>query len=344
MVGSLMPYPPSMAHLPIHSASSSLHNDGWMSASLPAPRSSRRASLVPVMTANIAPVCHHRSPSHSAIDDGASDASYYARPKTLRRHRSDHVDIDSGSDGSSPHEHEHRRAISHSHQHPRHRSPSIGPPADAQSHSCSPNAPSPLSLVRSGHLGSPLSPSYHRQLEEDAERRSPRHSYLVEDDHRSRHDQHVAKPHQRHRHHSINLTPRSAVADRVHVQGDVHRRRHHSHHHSMIPPPQNSRRSPSPAPVESQSPYHRTRAVSMHALSTTDDLSPGVAAAFGGLNMGVGGTMYQSPSVVGGQDSYDDGSSIAGSALTFLDGQVDGRTSQYGLPKYPKEMKPDYRR
>ena len=77
-----------------------------------------------------------------------------------------------------------------------------------------------------------------------------------------------------------------------------------------------------------------------------DHLSPGIAAGFGGMNMGIGGSMYQTPSVVGGghQDFYDDGSSIAGSALTFLDGQVDGRTSQYGLPKYPKEMKPDYRR
>ena len=80
-----------------------------------------------------------------------------------------------------------------------------------------------------------------------------------------------------------------------------------------------------------------------------DHLSPGVAAGFGGMNMGFGGSLYQAPSVVGGHgqgpvEQYDDGSSIAGSALTFLDGPVDGRTSQYGLPKYPKEMKPDYRR
>ena len=78
-------------------------------------------------------------------------------------------------------------------------------------------------------------------------------------------------------------------------------------------------------------------------------LSPGVAAGFGGMNMGFGGSQYQTPSVVGGHgqgpvEQYDDGSSIAGSALTFLDGPVDGRTSQYGLPKYPREMKPDYRR
>ncbi len=41
---------------------------------------------------------------------------------------------------------------------------------------------------------------------------------------------------------------------------------------------------------------------------------------------------------------YDDGASIAGSAMTFMDGPVQGRTSQYGLPKYPHTPKMDYRR
>lgn len=41
---------------------------------------------------------------------------------------------------------------------------------------------------------------------------------------------------------------------------------------------------------------------------------------------------------------YDDGASVAGTALTFMDGAVGGRVSQYGLPKYPHQPKMDYRR
>jgi sorting nexin-25 len=40
----------------------------------------------------------------------------------------------------------------------------------------------------------------------------------------------------------------------------------------------------------------------------------------------------------------DDGASVAGSAMTFMDGAMGGRTSQYGLPKYPHQAKPDPRR
>lgn len=59
--------------------------------------------------------------------------------------------------------------------------------------------------------------------------------------------------------------------------------------------------------------------------------------------------LYQTPSVAGGSqfprgEAYDDGASVAGSGLTFMDGPVGGRTSQYGLPKYAHQMKPDYRR
>ena len=74
-------------------------------------------------------------------------------------------------------------------------------------------------------------------------------------------------------------------------------------------------------------------------------------AGFGGAsgNAGVGGPgyasgPYQTPSMVGGGDAYDDGASVAGSAMTFMDGPVAGRTSHYGLPKYPHQAKPDYRR
>ena len=58
------------------------------------------------------------------------------------------------------------------------------------------------------------------------------------------------------------------------------------------------------------------------------------------------GLGYQAPSIsgMGPVDAYDDGASVAGSAMTFMDGQIGGRTSQYGLPKYAHQMKPDYRR
>lgn len=57
-------------------------------------------------------------------------------------------------------------------------------------------------------------------------------------------------------------------------------------------------------------------------------------------------TMYQTPSVAGfgPTQAYDDGASVAGSGMTFMDGSVGGRVSQYGLPKYAHIQKPDYRR
>lgn len=56
--------------------------------------------------------------------------------------------------------------------------------------------------------------------------------------------------------------------------------------------------------------------------------------------------LYQAPSFTGHSEDgfYDDGASIAGSGMTFMDGPVGGRTSQYGLPQYAHVMKPDYRR
>ncbi|CAD6568824.1 MAG: hypothetical protein TREMPRED_004788 [Tremellales sp. Tagirdzhanova-0007] len=57
--------------------------------------------------------------------------------------------------------------------------------------------------------------------------------------------------------------------------------------------------------------------------------------------------MEQPPPLYAGtapSEVYDDGASIAESAMTFMDGPVQGRTSQYGLPKYPHTPKMDYRR
>ena len=63
----------------------------------------------------------------------------------------------------------------------------------------------------------------------------------------------------------------------------------------------------------------------------------------GGMGMGMGGSMRDGGAgVLGG---YDDAGSVAGSAMTFMDGASrGGLTSQYGLPKYPHQAKPDPRR
>ncbi len=72
---------------------------------------------------------------------------------------------------------------------------------------------------------------------------------------------------------------------------------------------------------------------------------------FDGSGGGVGGvlpypqTAYNYPGHgIPGVEVFDDGASVAGSAMTFMDGAMGGRTSQYGLPKYPHKTKPDYRR
>jgi len=60
----------------------------------------------------------------------------------------------------------------------------------------------------------------------------------------------------------------------------------------------------------------------------------GMGGMGGGMGMGMEGGM-----------GYDDGGSVAGSAMTFMDGaNRGGMTSQYGLPKYPHQAKPDPRR
>jgi hypothetical protein len=60
----------------------------------------------------------------------------------------------------------------------------------------------------------------------------------------------------------------------------------------------------------------------------------GMGMMGGGMGMGMEGGV-----------GYDDGGSVAGSAMTFMDGaNRGGMTSQYGLPKYPHQAKPDPRR
>lgn len=104
------------------------------------------------------------------------------------------------------------------------------------------------------------------------------------------------------------------------------------YHHSASPPsvmcgPASTISGPSyPSDIEGN---YRRRAVSMQGLERPEHPSP----------------EYQIPSMTVGQVVYDDSVSVASdSRMTFADGAVGGRTSQYGLPRYPHQPKVDYRR
>ncbi|KAI9635195.1 uncharacterized protein MKK02DRAFT_43875 [Dioszegia hungarica] len=62
-----------------------------------------------------------------------------------------------------------------------------------------------------------------------------------------------------------------------------------------------------------------------------------------GMGMGSMGMGMAAPGP-GPGPGFDDGASAAGTAMTFMDGQMGGRVSQYGLPKYAHNPKVDYRR
>jgi hypothetical protein len=140
-----------------------------------------------------------------------------------------------------------------------------------------------------------------------------------------------------HRHHS-HLAPPEANSDHEHHHEHHHpHSEHHRHRHrstSQVPPP-NRARAPSPSPSSEYSRDaltvpHRRRAVSLQQF---DAPQPHPYA-------------YQTPSVagIGPVEMYDDGASVAASHMTFMDGSVAGRVSQYGLPKYAHHPKADYRR
>lgn len=104
------------------------------------------------------------------------------------------------------------------------------------------------------------------------------------------------------------------------------------YHHSASPPsvmcvPASTISGPSyPSDIEGN---YRRRAVSMQGLERPEHPSP----------------EYQISSMTVGQVVYDDRVSVASdSRMTFADGAVGGRTSQYGLPRYPHQPRVDYRR
>ena len=73
-------------------------------------------------------------------------------------------------------------------------------------------------------------------------------------------------------------------------------------------------------------------------------VGPGMGnmGGMGGMSGGMGGPTGGGMGM--GMEGYEDGGSVAGSAMTFMDGAMGGKTSQYGLPKYPHQAKPDPRR
>ena len=315
---------------------------------------------------------HNHHHHHDKDDfDSQSDASYYARPK-MSLHRS--ASSSSQSDMSSPREQHHRRLEYASHNSSGHdRSPSLPPVA----HAHSPGSPSPLSLASGapppapGSVRSPLSPTRHKHEsyghahEGNEERRARRSSNLVPDgEDRPKlkrqaslpgpGDEPYPRPHgsengeHHHRHHSSSHLAPPSVGEDGHVRGRHHSDSHRRHHSgSHIPPPQahshsHSFRAPSPQPV-----FMPSSAVgpgpSALPIPRESQRRRAVSMQFEYERPPVAQSVYQTPSV-SGTDMYDDGASIAGSAMTFMDGSVGGRVSQYGLPKYAHAVKPDYRR
>lgn len=189
-------------------------------------------------------------------------------------------------------------------------------------------------------MGSP-----HGYASDDEGRYSSRSRGARREKSRHRHDDGVSS------HHSPSRRGHKHVAEAYpNDEYDGHQHQHRSH--SRVPPPMQYR-PPSPPRNQQQlmpdiaslsiSGEPRQRAHSMQAPAGLPVSSPASLAGFGGGAAYAAGP-YQTPSVAGGGEVYDDGGSIAGSAMTFMDGTVAGRTSHYGLPKYPHQAKPDYRR
>nr|XP_019014816.1 uncharacterized protein I206_00902 [Kwoniella pini CBS 10737]OCF53597.1 hypothetical protein I206_00902 [Kwoniella pini CBS 10737] len=358
-------------HHHIQSPISVVHSDGWQANSLPAPR---RGPPLIQPESTIAPFSRqqhhqhqhqHHHHMHEDFDDGKSDTSYYGLPKN-EKPRSRSGSVSSLSDSTTPRElaanGTHRARSISNHQ----RSPSM--PAVAHLHS--PISPSPLAGTpgqtphASGIGRSPLSPVEVEIIRRHRERASPG---PVEEERRPRihsfvppeEDEHV-RDQARDRRNSalIHETEKAQLKQQTsahgHGHGHGHGHHHHGHHrhrsgsHLPVPPPSDysyssssyRERVPSPPPnglglhlhPDAVSNSGRRRAMSMQTIDRERPYQ------FQG---------YQTPSIAGGGAAtvYDDGASvISDSRMTFMDGSVAGKTSQYGLPKYPHQPKMDYRR
>ncbi|WVQ97386.1 hypothetical protein IAU59_004498 [Kwoniella sp. CBS 9459] len=374
---------PHHAHHHVHSPLSVVHGDGWSSSSLPAPRRGPPPppeSMIAPKSSHHQHHDHHPHISHPHqhnhgdphdrhrfvdFDDGKSDASYYALPK-VHKPRSRSGSISSLSDSSSPNEilpaHHRSRSVSGAHR--QHRSSSIPPVA----HLHSPISPSPLAAGAGagGGGGGPngRSPQLPGELEPmrkargspapEEEKRQRLHSYIPSDygTHESERERH------RERRHSIHHgDERPGLRRHNSAQHSHHEHGHHHGHHrhrsgSHVPPPPPSEQyAPSYRPISptfsGDGVGSRGGALGLHLHNDTGSSGRRRAHSMQGLDRPYNIHAYQTPNVVGVGNAfvYDDGASvISDSKMTFMDGSVAGRTSQYGLPKYPHQPKMDYRR
>ena len=279
-------------------------------AALPAPRRAPAsvAPRVPRATpSSIAPVCHR----HLSPDDDVSDAGYYSRRRAYSQSKKSHGSHKASSVASSYTEKSSSKEDQADHRkHERHRSPSRH---EGSVYSHSPAARSPLAQA-------------------SVPRRIPGSSLL--------------SPHHKH---GATLAPPSTKIPIDKAKRDESRH-HHSHSHRAQPSPillsarAHFPRPPKPIAPSSvhipNSPYRNIPIPPSVAFSVGSSNAPGAA--------GFPASMYQAPSIVGvpgwQAEVFEGGHSVVGSQLTFLDGAIGGKTSCYGLPKYPREMKPDYRR
>ncbi|WVF70536.1 hypothetical protein IAT40_005327 [Kwoniella sp. CBS 6097] len=355
----------------VHSPLSVVHSDGWSSSSLPAPR----RGPPPPPESIIAPKNHqhhqhhhHHHPTdnhdrhrHVDFDDGKSDASYYALPK-IQKPRSRSGSVSSMSDSSSPKDilPAHHRSRSISGVHRVHRSPSIPPAA----HLHSPISPSPLAAGGGGGPSgrSPQTPDDSEPLRRvrgspapEEEKRERLHSYIPSD---YGHEPERGERHRERRHSAHHESERPGLRRHNSAQHSHHEHVHHHGHHrhrsgSHVPPPLPSEQyyAPSYRPISptfsGDGGGGREGALGLHLQGDGGSSGRRRAHSMQGLDRPYNIHAYQAPSVAGAGNAtvYDDGASvISDSKMTFMDGSVAGRTSQYGLPKYPHQPKMDYRR
>lgn len=342
-----------------------IRNENWASSSLPAPRRGPPSPDSVMIHHRHHHHHHRRHHDHDDDLDRKSDTSYYAMPKDKQRSRAGSVSSVPDTEGLNESQAYRRRSrsISQGQTYKRHRSPSL-PPGNVH-HLHTSISPSPLA-VNDGELPGNVGHSVLPPL--DAARRPQRMSLPPEEEHRPRPQLFVppgyeapelrkgkkqdirggfeATDERRGRH--------SSAASEDSVRSHLHRNNStfipggfqtHSRHRSgsYLLPESGYDRSASPplvmhGPASAVSGPHyppdiegnyRRRTASMQGLERPEQTS----------------SEYQIPSMAGGQVVYDDSASVASdSRMTLEDGAVSGRTSQYGLPRYPHQPKMDYRR
>ena len=268
---------------------------------------------------------HHHHHHADDFDDAASDVSYYAKPKRNKTPGTAMSDSEAG--GIAPSRSVFVKPKERQTPTLRHHSPSL-----------TPDMLSPLSAFshRSGRRSSLSSDSGHLSLSEDGRHASESGYHRTLSPLGLPGQSEFAPP-----------DPRSQRAPSPRPITDRSTKHKHTHHASASP-----RNTPSRRRANSLVPPDRDMgAMSLHSAPRNRPPSLLVPPSGGLVDLGPGASprtpaFHHAPSVtgMGPTEAYDDGASIAGSAMTFMDGSVGGRVSQYGLPKYSHQPKPDYRR